>query len=136
MRAVARWRSLARTARRLTLIHAAVLTLAVLALRIVGVRALLRAATRRVGRTAATEAEIRAHLAASDRAARYVPGAACLSQALGLTWVLRGAGVPAEIRLGVRTRPGLAAHAWVERDGVALTGARDAAGGFTIVAGS
>lgn len=50
-------------------------------------------------------------------AGRYALGnGTCLRQALLLWWLLRRRGEPAEIRIGVTTRGGFAAHAWVELD--------------------
>lgn len=57
-------------------------------------------------------------------AARYVPGAKCLAQAIVAETLLLQSGFPAQIHVGV-TRPGesrLRAHAWVECDGVVVVG--------------
>jgi hypothetical protein len=58
---------------------------------------------------------------------RFLPlPANCLSRSLALYWVLSRRGIPAELRLGVRTITGrFEAHAWVEIDGVALGEADD-----------
>ncbi|HEX8254820.1 MAG TPA: lasso peptide biosynthesis B2 protein [Thermoanaerobaculia bacterium] len=65
-----------------------------------------------------------AELAASaiQRAARRLPlRTNCLDHALALAWTLRAAGIQAAIRFGVRRDDAaLAAHAWVEHDGVRL----------------
>jgi transglutaminase-like putative cysteine protease len=50
-------------------------------------------------------------------AAAFFPGrAVCLEQSLALYLLLRGRGVPAELRLGVQVYP-FYAHAWVELHG-------------------
>ncbi|HYH46731.1 MAG TPA: lasso peptide biosynthesis B2 protein [Thermoanaerobaculia bacterium] len=56
------------------------------------------------------------------RAGRLFPGGGnCLVQSLALDRMLRGRGHPAEVRIGVKRESGaLAAHAWVEYEGVAL----------------
>jgi hypothetical protein len=61
--------------------------------------------------------------------ARLVPGATCLVRALALERMLRRDGQPARLTIGVAKVPGapLAAHAWVESDGVVLL----AVAGFT-----
>ena len=59
-------------------------------------------------------------------ASRYVPGArACLPRALATTILLRRAGLPAQLRLGLaRGEDGRAeAHAWVESEGRVIMGA-------------
>jgi hypothetical protein len=55
-------------------------------------------------------------------ASRHSPCRAdCLRRALVLWWLLRRAGLPGEMRIGVRKRDGqLEAHAWVESGGLAL----------------
>lgn len=74
----------------------------------------------------ADESEARAVRRAVDRAARTVPGSACLAQALAAEILLRRAGCPAHVRIGVAPdgRP-LDAHAWVESAGVVVTGDAD-----------
>ena len=60
-------------------------------------------------------------------AAQYAPfSATCLHRTLALWWLLRRRGIESDVRIGtVRTETGLAAHAWLERDGVALNDAAD-----------
>jgi hypothetical protein len=60
-------------------------------------------------------------------AARFVPGASCLPQAIAAEALLIRAGHPAEIRLGV-TKDGrgrIDAHAWVEVSGRVILGDDD-----------
>lgn len=67
------------------------------------------------------------------RAAAYgVRRANCLERSLVLWFMLRRRGVAADLRIGVRRRPGgdsgdraLDFHAWVERDGVVLNDVAD-----------
>jgi hypothetical protein len=58
------------------------------------------------------------------RAARWVPGARCLEQALAAHTLLRRHGHPAELRIGAARSPDgrLEAHAWVELHGRVLLG--------------
>jgi hypothetical protein len=54
---------------------------------------------------------------------RYVPGAACLTQALAAQALLTSAGLRADLRIGVAKQGGnLAAHAWLEREGALIFG--------------
>ena len=50
--------------------------------------------------------------------------ASCLEESLALWWLLARQGVRSEIRIGIRNDPragsAFAAHAWIERNGVAL----------------
>ena len=59
---------------------------------------------------------------AVNRAANHVLGpATCLTRSLLLRWLLRRYGTPSDLRIGVRFEEGeLAAHAWVEKDGIPL----------------
>jgi len=60
-------------------------------------------------------------------AARYVPDATCLAQALALQRLLSRYGHRAELRIGVAKEDGdLKAHAWLEREGKILIGAAGA----------
>jgi hypothetical protein len=60
-------------------------------------------------------------------AARFVPKATCLTQALAGEVLLRRAGYPAEVRIGVAKDPAgkLEAHAWVESGGRVVIGDHD-----------
>jgi len=62
-----------------------------------------------------------------ESAARYVPRATCLTQALAGEVLLRRAGHPAEVRIGVAKDPAgtLEAHAWVESGGRVVIGDHD-----------
>ena len=57
-----------------------------------------------------------------NAAARYEWGGfTCLEKSLALWWLLRRDGTASRVRIGARKSAGkLEAHAWVERDGVAL----------------
>lgn len=69
------------------------------------------------------EGVARAVRRAVDRAARSIPGSACLAQALTAEVMLRRAGQPVRVSIGVAPdgQP-LDAHAWVESSGVLVTG--------------
>lgn len=60
---------------------------------------------------------------AVDRAARTIPGSACLAQSVTAEFLLRRAGQIARVSIGVALdgKP-LEAHAWVESAGVLVTG--------------
>lgn len=57
-------------------------------------------------------------------AARYVPAATCLTQALALQWLLMRSGHVSRIHIGVKKAAGarLEAHAWVECNGQVVIG--------------
>jgi hypothetical protein len=61
---------------------------------------------------------------AVQAAARRIPAASCLTQALALQHLLACAGHPAELRIGVAkdTTRGFQSHAWVEYRGQILLG--------------
>ncbi len=61
---------------------------------------------------------------ATSRAARLVPGASCLTQALALQVLLGRRGLGSRLCIGVRkgSAGGFEAHAWVERGGRVLIG--------------
>ena len=58
------------------------------------------------------------------RAARFVPGATCLTQALAVRWLMARSEQPSRIRIGVVEEPGkgFAAHAWVLHQDVVIIG--------------
>lgn len=63
---------------------------------------------------------------AVDRAARTIPGSACLVQALAAEVMLRRAGVEARVSIGVASDGApLAAHAWLESSGILVCGDAD-----------
>jgi hypothetical protein len=66
-------------------------------------------------------------------AARAVPGASCLTQALALHLALSRAGWTSKVRIGVQIAPesGFGAHAWVERDGKVIPGQRQGPGEYS-----
>jgi hypothetical protein len=58
------------------------------------------------------------------RAARLVPHATCLPQALATLWLMAGQGHTGQLRIGVRREQtgDLLAHAWVEHEGRIVVG--------------
>ena len=70
-------------------------------------------------------------------AARRVPKASCLTQALTLEALLAQAGHHGEIKIGVGRDEdgGFEAHAWLEHDGRILVGARPDLERFSVLAG-
>jgi transglutaminase-like putative cysteine protease len=126
-----RWRALSPDAQRLTMRSAMVIGAAVVAIRVFDVERTLRIASRPVhGRAKTVIGEV---VTAVDRAGRYVPGGTCLPKSVALAWMLRGMGVDATVRIGVRTDEGFEAHAWVEAEGVALTAPTGAADRFAAI---
>jgi hypothetical protein len=61
---------------------------------------------------------------AVNRAARFVPRATCLPQALATLWLMAGRGQTGCLRIGVKKGEGgtLLAHAWVEHEGRIVVG--------------
>lgn len=73
--------------------------------------------------TVATPASVDETSGAVRRAARFVPGATCLTQALALRALLARGGRASTLTLGVRNPVGaLEAHAWLEADGRIVLG--------------
>ena len=94
----------------------------------------LRALVERVSRAPGATPEpavARAVRRAVDRAARTIPGTACLAQALTAEVLLRRAGQPARVSIGVAPDGApLDAHAWVECAGVLVTGDHEDLGSY------
>jgi hypothetical protein len=86
-----------------------------------------RAAGNRRARPSAARVTAEKAAWAIRAAARYVPGATCLPQALAAQVLLARHGHPARLRLGVATTAGrgIAGHAWVETDSGVLLGGPD-----------
>jgi transglutaminase superfamily protein len=81
-----------------------------------------RQARRASPRPAPSAEEIARIAALVGVAARRSPApVTCLSRSIALAWILRRHGVDSELRIGVRmTNGAFDAHAWLERDGVAI----------------
>jgi hypothetical protein len=96
-------------------------TCADVALRLFGVRSAIVLARRLAGRRFGGSVDAAEPIAIClARAAAFYPRRArCLEQSLALFVLVRRAGVPAELRFGVRPYPFLA-HTWVEVDGAPL----------------
>jgi hypothetical protein len=63
--------------------------------------------------------DVKALAGVVDIASRHTLGTStCLTRSLLLIWLLRRRGVQSELRIGVRLQGGMAAHAWVELDGI------------------
>jgi len=75
-----------------------------------------------VGERAADAERVRMAVRMVNAAARYGLGSSsCLEKSLTLWWLLRREGIVSSVRIGARKASGkFEAHAWVERDGVAL----------------
>ena len=126
-----RWRALTAADRRLAVRSSIALGATVVALRVVKLERILRIASRPV--SGQTKTVIDDVVTAVDRAGRYVPGASCLSRSLALAWLLRGNGVEAVVRIGVKTAGPFEAHAWVEAGGAALTTPGGVADRFAVI---
>jgi hypothetical protein len=129
MGAFDRWRALSREQRRLAMHAGIAVGAAVVGLRVFGVDRTLRIVSRPLKGPALRLAPLAQDtaptvigdvVAAVDRAGRYVPGGTCLTKSLALAWILRGRGVEAMVRIGVKTAGRFEAHAWVEAKGVAV----------------
>ena len=72
---------------------------------------------------------------AVDRAARTIPGSACLAQALTAELLLRRGGQAVRVTIGVAPDgTPLDAHAWVESAGILVTGDREDLGSYRTLA--
>jgi len=115
--------------RRLALRATGILALVRLALALLSF-ARIRALADRLGGTPAAPADetlARAVRRAVDRGARTIPGSACLARALTAELMLRRAGRPVRVSIGVAPdgQP-LDAHAWTESAGIVVTGESEA----------
>jgi hypothetical protein len=85
----------------------------------------------RTGRRGYAEQEI---AWAAATAARYIPGAACLTQALTAQYLFSKEGYQTKLEIGVRrVEREIQAHAWVERDGEVIAGSRDEDLSYTVL---
>lgn len=76
----------------------------------------------------------RRRAAALKRLGSRLPGIECLARALALRWWMRSAGLDARLRIGARPgEDGVAAHAWVELDGVPVDDHPAHVGGFQVI---
>jgi len=105
---------------------AAYVTAAIVGIRLLGIRRMLKWADRPIAAVRAdnwvAESGRYADLVlAVDRAGRHLPGGNCLARSLALTRMLRTRGVAAQTKIGVKTANGFHAHAWVEVAGVPIT---------------
>ena len=93
-----------------------------------------RAARRRPGVTSGPQETQRIAWAVSS-AARYVPMASCLTQAMSMRVLLGHRGLAGELRIGVERSPGsrLRAHAWVEVDGDVVIGGHEHLETFSVL---
>lgn len=124
------WRRLAGWERRTLVTLAALLPATWLGLRVLGVKRMLRIAEcplpAGIRHGLPTGSQDMAHAQKLSElvgiAARHgLYRANCLHQALPLCWLLRREGLPASLKIGVRSgSPCFEAHAWVELGGVAL----------------
>lgn len=94
----------------------------------------VRALVNRLGRRPSAAPDVddaRAVRRAVDRGARTIPGSACLAQALTAELMLRRAGRPVRVSIGVAPdgHP-LDAHAWSESAGIIVTGESDTLGAY------
>jgi transglutaminase-like putative cysteine protease len=105
---------------------AAYVTAAIVGIRLIGIRRMLKwadrpIAARRADNWLAENGRYADLVLAVDRAGRHLPGGNCLARSLALTRMLRTRGVAAETKIGVKTANGFHAHAWVEVAGVPIT---------------
>ena len=91
----------------------ALVAVAVIFLRVLGLQKTLHAAKRGVRGHLPNDEELQNYIVWTERAGRYVPGASCLAQSMALVWLLRGRGMDADLRIGVKDAGAFEAHAWV-----------------------
>ena len=79
--------------------------------------------------------EIKKIASSVRRAARYVPSATCLTQALAANFLLRRIGVSAFLRIGVAnsSKGRLEAHAWLESHGKIIVGKEKGLERYTVM---
>src|SRR5215831_20124906 len=129
LKSLRRFRALERTAQALLLRAFLMLPLVGLSLKLRGfdatryaLRKRLLLETSQMDPTTSLDKQIAmtAHLVnAADRHGLFHPS--CLAKSLTLWWLLGRQGITSRLRIGVRKENGkLEAHAWVEREGVAL----------------
>jgi transglutaminase superfamily protein len=124
-------RRLSAAERRILALGWLLLVVAPLALRVLPLRRMLTPARPRSGPGLPPERVARL----VEVAARAVPGAGCLPVAVVTAWLLARQGTRATLRIGVARHAGrLAAHAWLECDGVPLLHASQAEGYTPILA--
>lgn len=104
----------------------ALVPVAAIFLRVVGLQRTLRVARRDVRGHLPNDETVRNYITWTERAGRYVPGGSCLAQAIALVWLLRGQGLAADVRIGVADASAFEAHAWVVCEGKELTASKGA----------
>ena len=117
---------------------AVLIPLCAAAIRIVGLPPLLHviaAIAARAQRTAtAPRADMVLSVRAVDRACGYGPKGACLTRSVALMYLLARRGRLTELKIGAhRTTAGLAAHAWIEADGLALNDPANLRAAYTLL---
>ena len=128
LKSLRRFSALERTAQTLFLRALAMMPLVGLSLKLRGFEAtrstlgktLSNATTQTDSNSLDKQIALTAHMVnAADRHGLVHPS--CLVKSLTLWWLLGRQGIPSELRVGVRKEAGnLEAHAWVEREGMAL----------------
>ena len=104
----------------------ALVLVAAIFLRVLGLQKTVRVAKRDVRGHLPHDETVRNYIAWTERAGRYMPGGSCLARSIALVWLLRGHGMPADLRIGVTDADAFEAHAWVVCGGKALTASRGA----------
>jgi precorrin isomerase len=114
-------------AERALALRAVITALAVrVALWLLPFRVVHRALQRALDRRAPVSVDAAAVSRAVARAARTVPGATCLVQAVTGAILLSRGGRPATVVIGVAGGAGFEAHAWLESDGMPVAGVSEA----------
>ena len=129
MNTLSRFASLSAHEQRLLLASAAGLVVTKASLHLLPFRTVWRS-TKRLGqlaqRYAGDSRDIKRRLTDVNtqisRAARRIPGATCLPQALTGYLLLSSYGINTTLRIGVRRAEDIEAHAWLEKDGVVVLG--------------
>ena len=131
-----RWRGLPRAERAETLRAAVLIPLCPGAIHVLGLAPLLRVIAARAQHSAAEpRLDMQMSVRAVDRACAYGATGACLTRSGALMYLLARHGRVTELKIGAQRVPsGLAAHAWVEADGVALNDRANLRDAYTLLA--
>ena len=127
---------LARDERAETLRAAVLIPLCALAIRTIALPRLLRMITARAARRPAPGRHRSAiSVRAIDRASAHGTGGACLTRSVALMYLLARRGRVTTLKIGARRiTGGLAAHAWVEADGIPLNDPADVRAAYALLA--
>ena len=130
-----RWRRLGRDERAETLRAAALIPLCAATIRLVGLARPLRVIAARARRpSAGAGPDSGMSVRAVERACAYGINGVCLTRSVALMYLLARRGRITDLKIGTRrTADGLAAHAWIEADGLALNDPGNLRAAYTLL---